>query len=253
MSSTVAPMPRDATRRTELSASSRTSSVAASPLRVYLIPMKQALLPLLLGVLSLPLANCEEQAKAQVPATPMKEKADDNATIPRDHETITLGAGCFWCVEAVYQQLEGVHSATSGYMGGTIPNPTYEQVCSKTTGHVEVVQVKFDPKKLPLEELLSWFWQLHDPTSRDKQGNDVGPQYRSVIFFETPAQKETAQKSLQEAQKGFPKPIVTDLRKAEEFHQAEDIHQDYYFLNKNRNPYCQAVITPKLKKLKLRE
>ena len=216
-------------------------------------PLQKIFLPLAAAFLTAPLASCEERAAPNLPSTPMKAEAKDATEIPENHETITLGAGCFWCVEAVYQQLEGVYSVASGYMGGHVPNPTYEQVCSKTTGHIEVVQVKFDPEKLPTEDLLAWFWQLHDPTSKDQQGADVGPQYRSAIFYHTPKQLEIAKASMKAAQPDFPKPIVTELREAEKFYVAEDVHQDFYFQNKMSNGYCRAVITPKLRKLKLKE
>ncbi|NNC88785.1 MAG: peptide-methionine (S)-S-oxide reductase MsrA [Akkermansiaceae bacterium] len=183
----------------------------------------------------------------------MKKSPTDAREVPEGHETITLGGGCFWCVEAVYQQLKGVHSATSGYMGGHIENPTYEQVCSKTSGHVEVVELKFDPAVIPLEEILSWFWELHDPTTKDRQGADVGPQYRSVIFYADDRQKKIAEASMKAAQEHFKDPIVTEIRKAATFYPAEAEHQDFYFLNKRNNGYCRAVIQPKLKKLKLKD
>ena len=208
-----------------------------------------------LGILSLGAASCQE-TRTRGPGTPntkMKEQAVDAAGIPAGHEIITLGAGCFWCVEAVYQQLEGVHSASSGYMGGRLPNPTYEQVCAKNTGHVEVVQLVYNPAKIPTEDLLAWFWELHDPTTKDRQGADVGPQYRSVVFHHTEEQKKIAEASMQAAQPHFSNPIVTEIRKASTFYVAEDLHQNYYFLNKKNNGYCRAVITPKLKKLKLRK
>ncbi len=170
---------------------------------------------------------------------------------PAKTETITLGAGCFWCTEAVFQQIPGVISATSGYMGGRSKNPTYEQICSGATGHAEVTQIVFDPQKLPLEKLLETFWHMHDPTTLNRQGNDTGTQYRSAIFYETEAQREIAGRSKAEAASHFADPIVTEITSATEFHPAEDYHQEYYRLNKNRNPYCRAVITPKLAKLGL--
>ena len=169
----------------------------------------------------------------------------------KSQETITLGAGCFWCVEAVYLQIEGVESAVSGFMGGHIKNPTYEQVCSKLSGHIEVVQLKYDPEVVDTETILAWFWKMHDPTTKDRQGNDKGPHYASAIFYHTEAQKSLAEVSMKEAQKNFKNPIVTYLREAETFYPAEDYHQNYYNLNKNKNPYCQYVISPKLEKLKL--
>ena len=166
-------------------------------------------------------------------------------------ETITLGAGCFWCVEAVYHKLDGVQSAVSGYMGGHVDNPTYEQVCGKKSGHIEVVQVKYDSEKVSTEEILAWFWKLHDPTTKDRQGNDEGPQYASAIFYHSPEQQRIAQASLEAAQPDFAALIVTYVREAETFYPAEDYHQNYYELNKSRNPYCRYVIAPKMKKLNL--
>ena len=203
---------------------------------------------LLALILSIPtLASCEPEkampADAKLPAPAPK--------VPEGSEVITLGAGCFWCVEAVYKQIPGVQAAVSGYMGGTVANPTYEQVCNKTTGHAEVVQVVYDPKKLSTEKLLEWFWNLHNPTTLNKQGADEGPQYRSAIFYHTDAQKEVAEKSKKEAQAEFKDPIVTEITKASVFYPAENYHQDYYFQNKNKNGYCRMVISPKLEKLKL--
>ena len=165
-------------------------------------------------------------------------------------ELATLGAGCFWCVEAVYDQLDGVLSAESGYMGGHVENPTYEQICTKKSGHVEVVQVRYDPAQITYEEILAWFWQLHDPTTFDRQGPDAGPQYRSVIFTHDEEQARIAKASMEAAQPNFPDPIVTHIRDAERFWVAEGYHQEYYVQNKGAR-YCRALITPKLKKLGL--
>lgn len=173
--------------------------------------------------------------------------------IPDGAEVITLGAGCFWCTEAVFQQIPGVLSVMSGYMGGHVKNPTYEMVCGGDTGHAEVERIVYDPKKTSLEKILGVFWEIHDPTSLNRQGNDVGTQYRSAIFYYTDAQKAVAEESKAEAAREFSKPIVTEIARADEFYPAEDYHQDYYRLNKNRNPYCQIVIAPKLRKLHLQE
>lgn len=166
-------------------------------------------------------------------------------------ETITLGGGCFWCTEAVIERLDGVKDVVSGYMGGQVDNPTYEQICTKTTGHAEVIQVSFDPSKISLEELLDVFWQAHDPTTLNRQGNDVGPQYRSVIFYHNPAQRSVAlaSKSKLDASGKYENPAVTEISEAAKFWVAEDYHQNYYDLNKDKNPYCRVVISPKLKKL----
>jgi methionine-S-sulfoxide reductase/methionine-R-sulfoxide reductase len=170
---------------------------------------------------------------------------------PPGAETITLAAGCFWCTEAVFQRIPGVIAVASGYTGGTVKNPTYEQVCTGATGHAESLRIYFDPKKTSLEKILDVFWEAHDPTSLNRQGNDSGTQYRSAIFYYTDAQKAVAEKSKAAAAKEFSKPIVTEITKAGEFYSAEDYHQNYFNLNKNRNPYCSVVISPKLKKLGL--
>ncbi|MDP0491642.1 MAG: peptide-methionine (S)-S-oxide reductase MsrA [Verrucomicrobiota bacterium JB023] len=181
----------------------------------------------------------------------MKTDINDKKGIPADHKLITLGAGCYWCVEAVFQQLEGVHSVTAGFMGGHVENPTYEQVCEKNTGHIEVIQVVYNPEKLPLGDVLAWFWAAHDPTTKDRQGNDIGPQYASAIFYHNPEDKEVIDASLENASKEFDKPIVTQIREAETFYEAPENHQDYYFQNKSQG-YCRLVIKPKLEKLKLK-
>jgi peptide-methionine (S)-S-oxide reductase len=173
--------------------------------------------------------------------------------VPDGAEVITLGAGCFWCTEAIFQQVPGVISVTSGYSGGTTKNPTYDQVCTGDTGHAEVSRIVFDPKKTSLEKILAVFWEAHDPTSLNRQGNDAGTQYRSAIFYYTDEQRQVAEKSRTEAAKEYSKPIVTEITKAGEFYPAEDYHQNYYQLNKNINPYCTMVISPKLKKLGLKE
>jgi peptide-methionine (S)-S-oxide reductase len=164
-------------------------------------------------------------------------------------DTATLGAGCFWCVEAVFQQLDGVLKVTSGYTGGHVPNPTYEQVCSKQTGHVEVAQVVYDPTKITFDELLEVFWKTHDPTTPNQQGADVGPQYRSAIFYNSSAQKKTAEeyKASLDKSGAWSKPIVTTVEPLKAFYVAENYHQNYY----NSNPdqmYCRYVIQPKLEK-----
>ena len=170
----------------------------------------------------------------------MKEKA----------EKATFGAGCFWCVEAVFSRLKGVKAVVSGYAGGTKPNPTYEDVCSGETGHAEVIQVVFDPKQIKYEKLLEIFWKSHDPTSSNKQGNDSGSQYRSVIFYHNSKQKAAAEKSKASEQREFEKPIVTEIKPLKKFYPAEGYHQNYYKRNRFA-PYCLLVIRPKLKKLKL--
>ena len=170
------------------------------------------------------------------------------------HETATLGAGCFWCVEAVLEQVEGVESVTSGYMGGHVESPSYREVCNGTTGHAEVVQVVFDPERLSYAELLEWFWRLHDPTTKDRQGNDVGPQYRSAIFVHSDEQRRAAEASraAADASGAFGAPIVTEISDASTFYPAEGYHQEYYRENREQ-PYCRFVIAPKLGKLGLKD
>jgi len=170
--------------------------------------------------------------------------------VPEGAEVITLGSGCFWCIEAAMTQLEGIHSATSGYMGGALEDPTYADICTGATGHAEVVRVAFDPRKIPFERVLAWFWDLHDPTQLNRQGNDVGTQYRSAIFYENDGQRDTAEASKKAAQENFDRPIVTEITGASLFYPAEKYHQAYYMRNKTAG-YCQYVIEPKLKKLQL--
>jgi peptide-methionine (S)-S-oxide reductase len=194
------------------------------------------------------LASCEPEkampADAKLPAAAPK--------VPEGSEVLTLGAGCFWCIEAAYRQLDGVQAAVSGYMGGTLASPTYEQISEGTTGHAEVVQVVFDPKKISAEKILAWFWDLHDPTTLNRQGADVGTQYRSAIFFHSDTHKTVAEASKKAAQANFKDPIVTEITKAAIFYPAENYHQDFYNQNKTKNGYCRVVIEPKLKKLKLK-
>lgn len=169
------------------------------------------------------------------------------------NQTITLGAGCFWCTEAVFQQIPGVISVMPGYTGGKTKNPTYDDICTGQTGHAEVAQVVFDPSKVSLEKILEIFWVSHDPTTLNRQGNDVGTQYRSAIYFSSEEQKTIAEKSKAGAAAKFKDAIVTEITKLDVFYPAESYHQDYYRRNKNKNPYCQVVIAPKLRKLKLQD
>jgi peptide-methionine (S)-S-oxide reductase len=164
-------------------------------------------------------------------------------------EIATFGAGCFWCVEAVFQQMDGVEKVVSGYTGGQIANPTYKEVCSGLTGHAEVCQVTYDPKKVSFEELLEVFWKTHDPTTINRQGNDVGTQYRSSIFYHNDNQRLVAEKIKQEldASGAFNNPITTEIAPIAPFYVAEDYHQNYYNQNGNQ-PYCSFVIRPKLEK-----
>lgn len=170
---------------------------------------------------------------------------------PAGAEQATLGGGCFWCTEAVYAMLEGVLDIRPGYSGGHVDRPTYEQVCGKKTGHAEVVQVTFDPRVLPYRDVLEVFFASHDPTTRDRQGNDVGPQYRSVIFTHSDEQRRTAEEVIREfdADGGFGAPIVTEVRAFDRFWPAEPEHLDYYRRN-SAQPYCAFVISPKVAKVR---
>lgn len=159
----------------------------------------------------------------------------------------TLGGGCFWCTEAIYQMLSGVKSVVSGYAGGKTENPTYKQVCEGNTGHAEVIQIEFDPAVISYEKILETFWEAHDPTTLNRQGADTGTQYRSVIFYHSEAQKAAAEKSKAAAQKDFIQPIVTEIRPLTKFYKAEGYHQDFYRNNPNQG-YCRAVIQPKVDK-----
>jgi peptide-methionine (S)-S-oxide reductase len=166
-------------------------------------------------------------------------------------ERATLAGGCFWCIEAVFEQLDGVERVESGYAGGSAANPTYEQVCGGRTGHAEVVRVTFDPKTISYRDLLEIFFAFHDPTTMNRQGHDVGTQYRSAIFYETPEQKATAEEVIAAltAEGAFSDPIVTQVAPLEAFYAAEDYHQGYYRQNPEQ-PYCRATIPPKLAKLR---
>ena len=181
-------------------------------------------------------------------AQPAKQKTIKNLNMTNT-ETITLGSGCFWCTEAIYQRLEGVVKVTSGYSGGFVDNPTYEQVCDKKTGHAEVCQIAFDTTKISLADILAVFWKTHDPTTLNQQGNDVGPQYRSVIFYQNEHQKVVAEKYKQELTnaKAWDKPIVTTIEAFKNFYAAENYHQNFYNNNTSQG-YCRYVIGPKLEK-----
>jgi peptide-methionine (S)-S-oxide reductase len=168
------------------------------------------------------------------------------------NQIATLAGGCFWCLEAVFDQLKGVETVESGYMGGQHPKPTYEEVCDGRTGHAEVVRIAFDPRQVSFKELLAVFFTIHDPTTPDRQGNDIGTQYRSAIFFHTPEQEREAREVVATltAQKLFAAPIVTEIVPASDFHVAEEYHQEYFERVGGRNPYCSAVIEPKVAKFR---
>lgn len=177
-----------------------------------------------------------------------------DASKPSTTEVATFGAGCFWCVEAVLEGLDGVRDVESGYMGGTEADATYSAVCTGLTGHAEVVHVTFDPAVISYDTLLAWFWKLHDPTTLNRQGADEGPQYRSVIFYHSDAQRQAAEaaKKAVDASGDFADPIVTQIAEARPFYPAEPKHQDFYRGNREHG-YCQAVIAPKLDKLGLKK
>ena len=166
-------------------------------------------------------------------------------------EVATLGGGCFWCMEAVFGEVRGVESVESGYSGGTVPNPTYQQVCSGTTGHAEVVQITYDPKVISFKELLEIFFTLHDPTTPNRQGADVGTQYRSIILYHNSEQKTQAEEIIKEVESAqiWNRPIVTQVKPLEAFYRAENYHQEYFKKNPNQS-YCQFVISPKVAKLR---
>lgn len=195
-------------------------------------------------------ASKKTKASKEQPASDDSEKKREPATSGKIEEA-TFGSGCFWCAEAVFQQLKGVKSVVSGYSGGALKNPTYEQVSTDLTGHAEVVQISFDPEIISFEELLEVFWKTHDPTKLNEQGPDHGTRYRSVIFYHSDEQQELAEKSKQKHTRpgrGAPK-IVTEITKFSEFYPAEDYHQNY-FKNNPRDGYCQVNIRPKVNKVK---
>jgi peptide-methionine (S)-S-oxide reductase len=184
-------------------------------------------------------------------AMPESSTALEPADVPAKMARATFGNGCFWCTEAVFQQLKGVQSVVSGYSGGTVKNPTYKQVCTGTTGHAEAVQITFDPKVISYADLLEVFWQTHDPTTLNRQGADMGTQYRSVIFYHNEEQKRLAEQYKTKVDKSgiFTNPIVTEIAPFKEFYRAEAYHQNY-FLENGQQPYCRVVINPKVEKMK---
>lgn len=190
-------------------------------------------------------SSCGQKSKQATSTTMANESAREGLA------TATFGSGCFWCTEAVFQNVEGVEKVESGYSGGKVKNPTYKEVCSGLTGHAEVIQVHYDSAKVSFEELLEIFWKTHDPTTLNRQGADEGTQYRSVVFYHNEEQKKLAEKYKAELDKSgaFDNPIVTEISPYTEFYKAEDYHQNYYNLNGNA-PYCSYVIQPKLEKFR---
>ncbi|WOO41942.1 peptide-methionine (S)-S-oxide reductase MsrA [Rubellicoccus peritrichatus] len=210
------------------------------------IPLSRVVIfPLIALLVGIALAATEEKQEPII-QKPMSSKK------PEKLETATLGAGCFWCVEAVFQRINGVYDVKPGYTGGKNPNPTYEQICTGQTGHAEVAQLEFDPEQISFSEILDIFFKSHDPTTLNRQGNDVGTQYRSAIFYHDDAQKAAAEASIAKwnEAKAYDDPIVTEVTPLDVFYEAENYHDDYYNNNPNAG-YCAYVIRPKLKKLGL--
>jgi peptide-methionine (S)-S-oxide reductase len=191
------------------------------------------------------------RAGPRAPTETQRTASSGTAGRATGEELLTLGGGCFWCTEAVYNVLRGVESVLPGYSGGQVADPTYEGVCEGNTGHAEVVEIRFRPDIVSLHDLLSIFFTVHDPTTKDRQGNDVGPQYRSVIFYRTPEQRATAEQVIREVEeaKVWRRPIVTELAPFSAFYAAEEYHRDYFRRNPERG-YCQLVIAPKVAKFR---
>ena len=195
----------------------------------------------------LPFSFCAKEKNSMVP----KSKETKNMEIQNGLEVATLAGGCFWCTEAVFLELDGVKKVVSGYIGGATVNPTYKDICNGDTGHAEAIEITFDPKEVSFGELLEIFFATHDPTTLNRQGNDIGTQYRSEIFYHNPKQKQLSEDyiALMTSENTFGKPIVTKISAASKFYEAEDYHQNYYNQNKTQG-YCSYVITPKIEKLK---
>jgi len=215
--------------------------------------MKYTIL-LFLAAAGLMTSSCSRQLQAGQPTKNIDtmNPSATNAVGTNRIETAYLGGGCFWCMEAVFERLPGVVAVTSGFAGGTTENPTYQEVCTETTGHAEVTKVDFDPAKITYARVLEVFWQAHDPTTLNRQGADEGTSYRSIILYADEKQKLYAEKSKLQAQNDFRNPIVTEIVPLKKFYPAEDYHQAYYDNNSNAG-YCQVVITPKLEKLEAKK
>jgi len=200
------------------------------------------------------LFSCAQQpsASSEKETTKKKEIRMSTTSNTGNTDTATLANGCFWCTEAIFEQLDGVISAVSGYTGGQTENPSYKEVCTGETGHAEALQIVYDPAKISFDELLEVFWETHDPTTLNRQGNDVGTQYRSGVFYHNAEQKEKAEKYKTELDKSgaFDKPIVTEITPFTKFYPAENYHQQYFENNENTNPYCKIVIRPKVDKFR---
>jgi peptide-methionine (S)-S-oxide reductase len=194
---------------------------------------------------------CTEDVHILSDASRKKEKKKEEHMTTTMSEVATFGGGCFWCIEAVFDDVRGISDVVSGYMGGTIRNPTYREICSGLTGHAEVIQITFDPQIVSYKEILEVFFAVHDPTTLNRQGHDVGTQYRSVIFYHNAAQKVVAEQVIAElmAERAYADPIVTEVTYARDFYAAEDYHQEYFANNPNQ-PYCRAVVAPKVAKFR---
>lgn len=218
--------------------------------------MKAILISTFIGLTTL-ISCAQKSSSTSEPIMDKKNQSTDNA-IPVNPaalpgtDTATFANGCFWCTEAIFEELDGVISATSGYTGGEIKNPTYKQVCTGETGHAECLQIVYDPAKISFDELLAVFWETHDPTTLNQQGGDIGTQYRSGIFYHNEEQKAKSEKYKTDLDKSgaFNKPIVTEITPFTLFYPAEDYHQQYFENNENTNPYCRMVIKPKLDKFR---
>ena len=212
--------------------------------------MKTILTAAIVGLTTL--LSCAQKSPTSVNINKDNNMESKNQNALPAVETATFANGCFWCTEAIFEELEGVISATSGYTGGEIDNPTYKQVCSGQTGHAECLQIVYDPSKITFDELLAVFWETHDPTTLNRQGADAGTQYRSGVFYHSLEQKDKAEKYKTELDKSgaFDKPIVTEITAFSKFYAAEDYHQQYFENNENANPYCKVVIRPKLDKFR---
>jgi peptide-methionine (S)-S-oxide reductase len=213
--------------------------------------MKTVFSYLLLAIATL--TSCAQQSGPGTNLTNQNNNTTMDSTItPKGMEVATFANGCFWCTEAIFEQLDGVISAVSGYSGGQTENPSYKEVCTGETGHAECLQITYDPSKISFDELLEVFWETHDPTTLNRQGNDVGTQYRSGVFYHNPEQKAKAEKYKAELDKSgaFDKPIVTEIVPFTKFYPAENYHQEYFENNEGTNPYCRIVIRPKVDKFR---
>lgn len=206
----------------------------------------------IIALLALTFIGCQAQSTTKTSDNNKSTKMDTITNNPANLDTATLGAGCFWCVEAVFQQMKGVVSVLPGYSGGFKENPTYKEVCNETTGHAEVAQIVYDTTQTSFTEILEVFFGTHDPTTLNRQGNDVGTQYRSAIFYHNPAQKAEAERVIKEltAEAAYPNPIITEVSAFTKFYVAEDYHINYYNKTGDSNSYCTFVVKPKVEKFK---